>query len=157
MAFRISKKTFLALLILINLTLIARILFLLHLVTTHMPNHCNDYLGICASGILSYLCQMFLSITGIINIYNWSFFIARIRPLSLDKSRYKEKCKTLITYGSLLSSILIMILYGIGMIWRCTYEFIDSNKSLNSVPIYMNSISFIIFLCLGTSFFIAGR
>lgn len=156
--FRSKKKLFTLFLILLNWALICRIIFLVDEILLNKPGTWKNNQTYCEDMFISYSGSLFLSLAGIVNIYNWAYFIIKVRPILIEQARFKRKWRNFVNYSFLPIPFIIIFLYGVGVTWGWTIESGEHNhQKYKHVQFYMFMTSSIIYFILSIGFIISGR
>lgn len=148
-----KKKIFKLFLVWINLSILFRLAFIINWMINNRANTWV-YSEKCLNSVVSYSNIIFLSVAGVLNVYNWLRFSFTFHSFSSmvhirDHSTYK-----VLKFVLLASLLLITITNLSGLLWI----WIDKNPSLFfSMGYYiLNYFNCIIFISLGVSFLLVG-
>lgn len=105
---------------------------------------------------------MFLSIAGLLNIYNWIYFTVSLKTIFESRKLFKKKIKKIANRTFIPSILLILILFCIGCAWSCAIpdkEKGKPDKNEDNKPLlqYMSTFTSLLYLMLGISFGLAGK
>jgi hypothetical protein len=162
LTFKWRKPLFTSFLILINLSLVGRIVFLGYEVITHWPGNWENTDQFWVDGFVSYIGSLFLSIAGVVNIWNWMYFIIGVKTYFPAQNLFKKRVKTIMnwSFGPIIA--LIILMYWIGITWGCLIEanhhdISEGRKQYRSAQRYMFIMASWVFFILAIGFIVTGR
>lgn len=160
--FKWKKPLFTSFLILINLSLLGRLVFLSYTVVVHWPGDWENKYQYWADGFMSYIGNLFLSIAGIINLANWIYFIISVRTIIPNHKLTKKRIKSIVDWGIIPIIIASVLLYSVGLTWGWIIESQDlsheeSRHRYKHVQRYMFIMTSWVFFILAIGFLVAGK
>jgi len=158
-SFGARDRLFSVFLILLNLALVGRILFLISSISEHWPGTWRTALN-WRSGFSSYLGTMFLSMAGIANMFIWIYFILSIKTYILQNKKFKKRWRKITGYLIVPFILAVPVLYSVGLIWGWAlpeHKDYDADKeAYEPVQRYMFIVGSTIFGMLGIAFIWTG-
>ena len=115
-SFRFMKKLFAVFLLMLNLALIGRFLYIVDEAFLNRPRHWENRSN-WSEGLISYSGTFFFSLAGLLNIYNWLYFTVSFKTIFESRVLYKQKVKKIVSILFFPSILLIILLFSGGFIW----------------------------------------
>lgn len=160
--FKWRKPLFTSFLILINLSLLGRLVFLSYTVVVHWPGDWENKYQFWADGFISYIGNLFLSIAGIVNLANWIYFIISVKTIIPAQKLTKKRIRTIVNWSIIPLIIASVLLYSIGLTWGWMIEsqelsHEEGRHRYKYVQRYMFIMTSWVFFILAIGFLVAGK
>lgn len=158
--FKFRKGLFSFFLVLLNFALWGRLTFIGSEIVLNRPSHWGHRKH-WAEGLVSYSGSFFLSIAGLLNIYNWLYFTLSIKTIFESRKQFKLKVKKWINWLFLPSVLFIVLSFSVGFTWSWLIPDTEKGKpdkdEDNKIVVqYFSVLTWTIYILLGIGFALAG-